>query len=258
MSLDPNWFYSSLCQCAAALVGLIGAILTARIQSQITSSTETRNAVQKSLTNLRTSIAGTLGQLNSYDAWVRERIHEVDSALKKKATVIHIKEDRTFWGGSSSSGSTYPKQISQELLKEYKDNQSHLSIIKEKIEPHSKLFSYEHAVKLDEGIKSLKTLLPENVYNQIANTTIPLPLLEEHLKDHLKVSSIRLPLIMTVILFWLSIFGLIVPLCYLSAHDGFSKHWLLVSFSIGILAIPIYLVIELLRIYRLREAKIKV
>jgi len=79
---------------------------------------------------------------------VRERIHEVESALKKKATVIHIKEDRTFGAAQVHQASTSPKPISQELLKEYKDNQSYLSIIKEKIEPHSKLFSYEHALKV--------------------------------------------------------------------------------------------------------------
>lgn len=35
MILDPNWFYSSIAQCAAAIIGLLGAILATRLQTQI-------------------------------------------------------------------------------------------------------------------------------------------------------------------------------------------------------------------------------
>lgn len=35
MKLDPNWFYSSLAQSGAALVGLMGAILATRLQEQV-------------------------------------------------------------------------------------------------------------------------------------------------------------------------------------------------------------------------------
>ena len=33
-SIDPNWFYSSSAQCAAAIVGLIGAFLITKLINQ--------------------------------------------------------------------------------------------------------------------------------------------------------------------------------------------------------------------------------
>lgn len=40
--LDPNWFYSSLAQSAASVVGLMGAVLATRMQQQIVESREQR------------------------------------------------------------------------------------------------------------------------------------------------------------------------------------------------------------------------
>jgi len=40
--LDPNWFYSSLAQCAAAIVGLLGGVLVTRLQGQAAAVKERR------------------------------------------------------------------------------------------------------------------------------------------------------------------------------------------------------------------------
>ena len=53
MSPDPNWFYSSLAQCAAALVGLLGAVVVTRMQQQVLDARESANDLRNRLNLFR-------------------------------------------------------------------------------------------------------------------------------------------------------------------------------------------------------------
>jgi hypothetical protein len=50
--LDPNWFYSSLAQASASVVGLFGAILATRLQSQLEKAATQQILVNNSLQRL--------------------------------------------------------------------------------------------------------------------------------------------------------------------------------------------------------------
>jgi hypothetical protein len=64
--LDPNWFYSSIAQSAAAIVGLLGAIFATHLQDQITTAREQRLATTQSLKDLHDRLIGVRKPLAEY------------------------------------------------------------------------------------------------------------------------------------------------------------------------------------------------
>lgn len=59
----------------------------------------------------------------------------------------------------------------------------------------------------------------------------------------------------TGILFWLCVFGLVLPLSFLSAYGTTSKLVLLLGFAVGVASIPAYIAVEIVRIYRLQTVR---
>jgi hypothetical protein len=47
MSIDPAWFYSSLAQASAAVVGLIGALLGSKIHDRISVLRDERRSLMR-------------------------------------------------------------------------------------------------------------------------------------------------------------------------------------------------------------------
>lgn len=69
---DPNWFYSALAQSAAAIVGLIGALLLLKI-------TETSNTIR----NFRAELIIQKNELREKSYPLINRIDELESSLKE-------------------------------------------------------------------------------------------------------------------------------------------------------------------------------
>jgi hypothetical protein len=64
-------------------------------------------------------------------------------------------------------------------------------------------------------------------------------------------SSVRMSVSLTGVLTWLCLLGVIVPLCFLSAYSDSQRWWLTSGFALGILAIPAFLAVEWIQIFRL-------
>ncbi len=66
MSEDPNWFYSSLAQAAAGLVGLFGGILATRIQSELERASARQDHVATTLRALDKQVQLVLEPYRAY------------------------------------------------------------------------------------------------------------------------------------------------------------------------------------------------
>jgi hypothetical protein len=119
MSYDPNWFYSSLAQCAAAVVGLLGAVLTTRIQQQLTGAHLTYEEVAGQVRELRATIRSREKEVQNFLTFVDRRIPEIQSALDQSSPEIHVNEEVELWGSSRSGSSAWPIWVDQSVLENY-------------------------------------------------------------------------------------------------------------------------------------------
>ena len=67
----------------------------------------------------------------------------------------------------------------------------------------------------------------------------------EPIARHGEQTSIWTSVTLTVVLAWLCVFGLLVPLTYLSAYADMDKYWLTVAFAIAVLALPVVLALQI-------------
>ena len=63
MTPDPNWFYSSIAQCAAAIIGLLGAILATRLQQQLSDSELEHNTLLSLFYGLREQLKKSIRKI---------------------------------------------------------------------------------------------------------------------------------------------------------------------------------------------------
>lgn len=64
--MDRNWFFSSLAQSAAAIVGLLGAVLVSRLLQQLTSATQSRAELVRDFLTVREKLSTLLETLNGH------------------------------------------------------------------------------------------------------------------------------------------------------------------------------------------------
>jgi len=79
--IDPAWFYSSLAQASAAIVGLIGAILGSRIIDHIGRMRLERNQIDMEIGNAARLIADRTVSLRQFENFLRESIARDTEAI---------------------------------------------------------------------------------------------------------------------------------------------------------------------------------
>lgn len=84
MPIDPGWFYSTLPQVAAAIVGLLGAVFGNRLIEHLQTMRQERNELDSRIHDTQAS-----GCMHTVDRWSKYRdflIQEIDAdkeAIKK-------------------------------------------------------------------------------------------------------------------------------------------------------------------------------
>lgn len=252
MNYDPNWFYSSVAQCVAAVVGLLGAVLATRLQQQIGEVCATFDEVAKLLHILRDLLL-RLAAVTQFREFAHRRIAEIQAALERGEAQLQVNQEIRFWGGTSS-GSPWTIEVDDRLLANYE----HLRRIAEptisELQLHRSLATVQDARLVDAAIVKLQGALPsEGADGVITKLQKSIRAIEAANDVHLGRASVLIPAIFAAILGWLCTFGLIVPLAFLSAYASASKTSLLVASSLDVMAIPAYVGFELFRIARMKK-----
>jgi len=112
---DPSWFYSSLAQATAGLIGLLGGVLILRLQQQSVATRESRDRVLTEFSQLRTSATSMLQNATGFIEWVKDDIRAIEDALRSGATMREVSQERDPFG-SSQVGSPWRVPVSPAAL----------------------------------------------------------------------------------------------------------------------------------------------
>ena len=253
---NPNWFYSALAQSAAAIVGLIGALLLLKI-------TETSNTIR----NFRAELINQKNELRAKSYPLINRIDELESKLKEILEKIGNetvgKTGYVLLGTYGSivvkKGETDTEKIKKGLkltssglekwkysIKNFDENVEELSEI---ISSLSKIKEYACFISDDFGKKLEEQLLKENelnTWNEYFKS------FKNKLEDYNKITIPKSYYLILIILAFIVIVGVIIPLSYLSAYSGYNKTILISLFSFGILGLIFYFIYQ---VHEIRSIK---
>ncbi len=251
MSLDPNWFYSSLAQSAAGLVGLLGAVLAARLQEQYGRILETATVEMKLLEALRIHLDGKLAEAKQYIAFADKRIQDLAAAMAERLPTLTVSEELDLWRSSTSGGARACGATSEELQR-YKKQRAFAQNVATHWSKGAILTTLADARTMRLGAEELLKQAADGVRAPLDYCIVLVVRAEEADRKHQNAASVRLPVAVVAVIAWLGLFGLVAPLYYLSAFDNASKYTLLITFSVGVMAIPFYIGYEIFRIVRLK------
>jgi len=204
MSYNPNWFYSSLAQCAAAVVGLMGAVLASCLQQQLAAAYVTYNEVATLVTKFRaTSQFWIRNNHQPFSQFIDRRIAEVESALDQGDTTITVNQEVHFEGGSRS-GPDRIMPVDQNVLEKYKVLRAASKETVAILEGLTTVDNIEDLRAMELSLAQLETILPADVSRDfISRWRDSIRSIEKAYTTHLSTVSIRIPTILTVVLGWL-------------------------------------------------------
>jgi hypothetical protein len=256
LPLDPNWFYSTLAQSAAALVGLLGAITAGRIQEQYQTSRASLARMIEVLRGYRGFIQSLRQGVERFRAFNRKHIADARSYLDDGLKGLPVDSIVDFWGGGWS-GARREIEISEGYIERQKTFLAHADQLIAAVDPHLSAATPEEILAAFRVIAALKKTLPEELHEEIDKSLPAAQIgIERALGEHAATTSIRTPGMIVGTMAWLCLFCLIVPLGYLSAQGSCSKLLLLGAFAVGVAAIPVYIGATLVEIHRMKRVRI--
>jgi hypothetical protein len=253
---DPNWFYSALAQSAAAIVGLIGALLLLKI-------TETSNTIR----NFRADLINEKKELREKSHPLINKIEELERRLKEILEKIGNETVGTtgyvlpgnYGSFDVEKGETDIEKIKRGLtltsssLEKWKYS---IKIFDERVDELSEIISSLAKIKEDAnfisddfGKKLEEQLLKENdltTWNELFKS------FKNKSEDYNKITIPKSYYLILIILAFIVIVGVIIPLSYLSAYSGYDKTILISLFSFGILGLIFYFIYQ---VHEIRSIK---
>ena len=223
-TLDPNWFYSSLAQSAASIVGLLGAILVTRLQTQLAEVRQVRRKLVRARQRSRESCGEALREL--------EAISSAAGGLVPAPPHSHAAANPL---AGYQPGSALYEQVAtcRKLL-----TASLVAANRGQLEKQAdELLSLATIARAD--IRALTLRYLRTVHRVSAAVG------ELEIKAH-----VGMPRTMLFILGWLCAIGVLTPMMFLSPMEGNAKVYLWTLFAAGIAAILLYIHFQILEIKR--------
>lgn len=243
---DPNWFYSSLAQCAAAIVGIMGSVLVFRLQSQLAIAKQNASYVDR-FVELRSRIEGHIGHLSAVADRSKANAQLVRQALTARASSILLKDHYSFGGHTPS----LQVQVTEETLKELEQLEPPATAIVAALRPVAKLTEIGSLKEHYDRISALsKTLSGEPARRVLIPLSKQMHMLVEPIQRHKEQTSVGMALVITIILAAMCIVSIILPLTYLSAHQDSDKNMLVGLFAACILSLPLALFFQIVELHR--------
>jgi hypothetical protein len=163
---DPNWFYSSLAQSAAAVVGLIGAVLAARLQEQQKASRLSRDMVLGHLNGIREMTRSLKSGLERFRQSSEKHLGTLEGAVRRGEQTVEITEEVYFWGGSRG-GSGWRIPTSHEEVQRYRDLQTLADTTSETLARYVDPATVSEARAIEVGIRQVKATLPVEMHPEL-------------------------------------------------------------------------------------------
>lgn len=250
--MDPNWFFSSLSQSAAAIIGLLGAVLGSRLLHQLTVVQENKKSILGEFLEAREKIKDAKSQLSNYLDFLSKDISANVIALESSNGKRVIGEKRGFFYREGYMPAR-EETITPQTIASQKEGGK---ICEQLIDIFDSILNMRDLKCLDDkllkNLKGFGNSMDTNNEKGFSNLTEGLEPIYEKCKLHMENLLPNSHMIMFGVLIWFSIFGLLMPLGFLFAGSmSLWKNILLSAFAIGILGLIIYLGIT---INQVREA----
>lgn len=235
---DPNWFYSSLAQSAAGVVGLLGAILSNQLQSRIERAAEQQ-------------VEATTPALRRLDDYVRPLAENLALYVENSPSQLELLRTAIRTSAPLTASNWYTpfdsvgKPMHDEAHQHHLDVETGRTDLSRAVLPHlqellkatdpASLLCYAPSVEPH----MLASVLP--VRDGLPELLGRVPAIGREAADHLRILRLRTVVVQPSVL-WLCLLamaaaGVIVPLSFLSAYSSNHRFWLLSAFggALGVL-----------------------
>ena len=247
LPIDPAWFFSSLAQSAASVLGIICAILITRVHAQMEEGRRRRPAFTRSVKVWRTSIVTALSAAKAFAEHGPRQLEEHRALLGELGSVVASLKELYQVNGSVAEARV---TLTQVKLKEQEDL---LAFNKKFVEV------LEAGVRVN-GIKALRRFLVvlsnldpgpvrthgvDSVVERLKLSGSPVVFSADHL---FLAANPYLPLRLLILMPLFMVFGVIIPLGVLAVQPGrlyYLTGGLLVGFLVYGILVASYLLHEI-------------
>jgi len=242
---DPAWFYSSLAQASAAIVGLMGGILTARLSDHLALKRRERGELMPEVRNVQQHFISQGAHLVKFRAFLRAEL-ALDLAAIQGGTVTRPASAEEIGWTFTRGGVGRPIRVADDKLQ----REAELHVVDAVLPLHNELSDRITTNALLAKARRLRTAGGEEVAREVAK-------LEELAPKVQRFSDSVLPrsfLAVVVLLAWLAGVGVVWPLSVLPGIAGqpwMGKMPMLLAFAAGLIGLLIYLAAELIGIWQL-------
>jgi hypothetical protein len=254
---DPAWFYSSLAQTAAAIVGLIGAVLGSRIIDHIGLLRSERRVIDEAIKTLCAAVRSRVPTNENLRSWVLKQIEEDDQVQSQGRSHRAIYGEQFVGGGGWSGGAGEQVEVAthkarmdrkMKLIEGIKPLYCPLSgpVEEEALQSFAeRLLTHEKAIARDDRDG-------EGAANQLrgdAETIMTLRREIARFRGKLLPSSFKF---VFLVLIWLSATGVVWPLLALPGLSvAHPKTIMLTSFVLGMVGLISFFAYQFVELWRL-------
>jgi hypothetical protein len=256
VALDPNWFYSSLAQCGAAVVGLLGGVLVTRLQRQIAETQEPRRAFDQ----WRTDLAATLRQ---HVPRAEEFRQEIEALLDKAAGPVELKGTppttfgvRQQFPAPSNSAIVNNYAVTAELLQQQRERLSVVTEATRLLRALQGAKTPEEACAVSAQLQMLDSKAGSDAGPIAADYVARTGAIMTYATRLRDIASTKAATVVLGVLATLCAAGIIAPLAYLTALEGASKVVLLSIFAMTLGALLIYIRYQITELTQLGSTRL--
>lgn len=246
---DPNWFYSSIAQSGAAVVGLLGGVLATRLQTQFAEARAARAALAAAVSTYRDEVEEMEAPVARYCRSARDYVYPLALAEDRKETHAELPPRRHLRGNGISSAErvAVDSQTAEELAERSRGAVQLRESFDAALTTASRIELERLGTRLEELRATSKDAEVRGVAQTARQAVEQLLLPVRHLEA---ATSIKTALVVLVVLTLLCGSGVLWPLSFLAAWAGWSKPTMLILFGVGLVALLGYIFFQIVTIKR--------
>lgn len=257
--MDPNWFYSSLAQSAAAIIGVIAAVAIARLQQQITALRTLARDLDSSTEQLAAVLYSLDENLAKFEEWAASARARVTSRITANTGATAIPEERS---------------LTELVASEHIGNSDEAAKFLQRLDQRVAFIAHvrPHLASLTNP-KTREAFIAANAAVKFYSAQLFNDRNDRHLLDQIILRandvakaatgieaerSTRVAAFTLGLLVWLTFFGVLCPLAHLSADTELHKRITLFLFSAGVAAVPVLVLYEIVKLHQLGRYEIRI
>lgn len=235
---DPSWFYSSMSQASAGIIGLMGGLLLSRLLQQLSVVRESRSQLVQDFVAIRTSAWSAQTFVQQHASYLVAQLPAMKKAFAEGQRSWQVGQ----WSSFRGSGSGTQVLVLADEIPKYERELVVSNEFLAAIDSVRQLTTLDDLDKQAAGLRQRSKEWPEKAKEWIDDLVPQLERLAHRCRTHSESVLPRNAVAMLGILGWLALSSVVLPLYFLVTEKGWgSQGFLLGAFSIGIVGLLLYL-----------------